>query len=418
MSSEVVINSKNLTKHYQIYQKPSDRLKQFFLGKRKKAYKEIVALQNISFNIKKGETVGIVGRNGAGKSTLLQIISGTVAPTSGMVDVKGRVAALLELGAGFNPEFTGRENIYMNASIMGLTHDEINSIYDKIVSFADIGDFIEQPVKFYSSGMYARLAFASSIFVNPDILIIDEILAVGDAAFQRKCLEEFHKLRNSGCTILLVSHDAYLIKNFCDQALYLKEGNLMAFGNSHSVVDKYMIEVDSALTEYRKQYAKSSDQPKKTRNTDLTSLNLFRITDVKLLNQKGKESKTINSGESISLRFNYATLVEQPPKVSFVFSLYRHDGVYLCGKTSLMDGIGPYDPKLKGSVEITFPTFNLLAGKYYWRVAIDDERGFGIYLEENNVCEFEVVDKMEAVGMLNLKNSWEIKTEDNDGEIR
>ncbi len=323
----------------------------------------------------------------------------------------------MELGAGFNPEFTGKENIYMNASIMGFSQKEIDSIYDKIVTFADIGDFIDQPVKIYSSGMYARLAFTSSIFIDPDILIIDEILAVGDAPFQRKCLNEFHKLRDKGCTIFLVSHDAYLIKNFCHQALYLNKGKLAAFGNSHTVVDKYLIEVESALTEYQNQISLTQESVKTT-NTDLTSLNIFQIKDVKLFNSKEIESNIINSNESMFLQFEYETLTEDPPDVTFVFSLYRHDGIYICGKTSLMDGLEPIKPKKKGKIKITFPSVKLLAGQYYWRVAIDDDRGFGIYVEENNVCEFQVVDKMEAVGMFNIENSWSIKTEEHDGTNR
>lgn len=417
MSSEVLIKVQNLSKIYQIYEKPSDRLKQFFWRKYKKFFKEVIALDSISFEIKKGEIVGIIGRNGAGKSTLLQIISGTLEQTAGKVEINGRIAALLELGAGFNPEFTGKENVYMNTSILGFSQKEIDSIYDKIIAFADIGDFIDQPVKIYSSGMYARLAFASTIFVDPDILIIDEILAVGDAPFQRKCLNEFHKLRDKGCTIFLVSHDAYLIKNFCHQALYLNKGKLSAYGNSHTVVDKYLIEVESALTGYQNNIS-STQEPVKTTNTDLTSLNLFQIKDVKLFNSKGIESNIINSNESMSLQFEFETLTENPPDVTFVFSLYRHDGIYICGKTSLMDGLKPIKPKKLGKIKITFPSVKLLAGKYYWRVAIDDDRGFGIYVEENNVYEFLVVDKMEAVGMFNLENSWSIEMEDNNGKNR
>lgn len=414
MSSEVLINVKNLTKCYHIFRKPSDRLKQTFFKNKKKFYKEICAVQDVSFEVKKGDTVGIIGRNGAGKSTLLQIIAGTLSPTSGIINVNGKVAALLELGAGFNPEFTGRENIYMNSSIMGLNRNETDAIYEKIISFADIGDFIEQPVKFYSSGMHARLAFASSIFINPDILIVDEILAVGDAPFQRKCLSEFHRLRDNGCTVFLVSHDAYLIKNFCNQALYLNKGKLIAFGNSHSVVDKYMIEVEAALAEDRKK-SLVSEEHVKIMTTDLSSLNLFSINNVQLLDEKGIAIKSVKSGAIIHLRFEYTTLISNPPEVVFVFSLYRHDGVYICGKTTLMEELSPFKPGKKGIVNITFPSLPLLAGKYFWRVAIDDDRGFGIYVEEDNVCEFQVEDKMESVGITNLKTSWSVEVV-NDGK--
>ncbi len=239
MSSNIAIKVENLTKSYQIYDKPSDRLKQMLIGGRKQYYREFKAVQDVSFEIKKGETVGIIGRNGSGKSTLLQLICGTLNPTNGNIQTNGRIAALLELGSGFNPEFTGRENVYMNAAILGLSNSEINNKFDDIVAFADIGEFIEQPVKTYSSGMMMRLAFAVAINVDPLILIIDEALAVGDELFQRKCFSRIEAIKKNGATILFVSHSGGSILELCDHAFLIDAGEKLAMGTPKVILSSY-----------------------------------------------------------------------------------------------------------------------------------------------------------------------------------
>ena len=248
MSSEQpAIRVDGISKCYPVYDQPFDRLRQFvaprvaqLFGRVSKThYREYWALREISCEIRRGEQIGIVGRNGAGKSTLLQIICGTLAPTTGSVTVNGRIAALLELGAGFNPEFTGRENVLLNASILGLTAQEIDERLDPILAFADIGDFIEQPVKTYSSGMYMRLAFAVAIHVTPDILVVDEALSVGDEAFQRKCFARIRAIREAGGTVLFVSHSAGTVAEVCDRAILLDRGELLAIGNTRDVLARY-----------------------------------------------------------------------------------------------------------------------------------------------------------------------------------
>lgn len=224
MSSEIAIHVKNISKCFQIYEQPHHRLLQMLLRGRRKYFREFWALRDISFVVRKGETVGIVGRNGSGKSTLLQIICGTLTPTTGSIQAVGRVAALLELGSGFNPEFTGRENVYLSGVVLGLTREEIDARYDEIVAFADIGDFIGQPVKSYSSGMQVRLAFAVAISVDPEILIIDEALSVGDELFQRKCFSRIEAIKRRGATILFVSHSGATIVELCDRAVLLDSG--------------------------------------------------------------------------------------------------------------------------------------------------------------------------------------------------
>jgi lipopolysaccharide transport system ATP-binding protein len=247
-SDDVAIQVSNLGKCYQIYDTPRDRLKQFvvprlqrFFGQSPRQYfREFWALKDVSFEIKKGETVGIIGRNGSGKSTLLQLICGTLNPTSGSIQTNGRIAALLELGSGFNPEFTGRENVYMNAAILGLSKEEIDNKFNDIVSFADIGNFIEQPVKTYSSGMVVRLAFAVQSQIDPDILVVDEALSVGDAKFQAKCFDRLKKLKDGGTSILLVTHSSEQIVTHCTSALLLENGKVLEAGKPLPIVNRYM----------------------------------------------------------------------------------------------------------------------------------------------------------------------------------
>lgn len=247
MCSEIVIKVKNLSKCYQIYDTPRDRLKQFLLPhaqrllktRPKNYFKEFWALKNVSLEVKRGETVGIIGRNGSGKSTLLEMICGTLNPSQGSIKTSGRIAALLELGSGFNPEFTGRENVYLNGAILGLSEAEINDRYDEILAFADIGDYIERPVKTYSSGMVVRLAFAVAATVQPDILVVDEALAVGDEAFQRKCFARIEDIKRAGGTILFVTHSTQTVIELCERTLLLRQGEAVYFGSSHQAVNLY-----------------------------------------------------------------------------------------------------------------------------------------------------------------------------------
>ncbi|MBN8532354.1 MAG: ABC transporter ATP-binding protein [Alphaproteobacteria bacterium] len=235
----MVITAENLTKNYLLYNQPLDRLKQSLFRGRRNFYREVKALNPVSFTLRRGETVGIIGRNGSGKSTLLQLICGTVSPSGGSVNVNGRVSALLELGAGFNPEFSGRDNVFLNGAILGLSPHEVRAKLPEIEAFAGIGAFLDRPVKTYSSGMFLRLAFAVAVSVEPDILIVDEALAVGDEAFQRKCFARLQAMKERGCTILFVSHSAQTVVELCDRALLLDGGDLLLDGAPKTVVAAY-----------------------------------------------------------------------------------------------------------------------------------------------------------------------------------
>ena len=238
MSDDIVITLKHVSKVFKRYHRPVDRLKEILLPGNPQA-DEFWALRDISFNVAKGETVGIIGRNGSGKSTLLQIIAGTLQPTNGEVKVAGRISALLELGSGFNPEFTGRQNVFFNGRILGLTQEEIEERFDEIAAFADIGEFIDQPVKSYSSGMFVRLAFAVAINVEPDILVVDEALSVGDEAFQRKCFARIFAIQEAGTSVLFVSHSAASIVELCNKALWIDQGEVLLNGTPKNVVAQY-----------------------------------------------------------------------------------------------------------------------------------------------------------------------------------
>jgi lipopolysaccharide transport system ATP-binding protein len=238
--NDSAIEIRNLSKCYNIYERPRDRLLQMLYRKRRQLYRQFWALRDVSFDVPRGETIGIVGRNGSGKSTLLQMIAGTLTPTTGSVKSNGRIAALLELGSGFNPEFTGRENVFLNGSLLGLSQSEIEERFDSIVEFADIGQFVDQAVKTYSSGMMVRLAFAVQAQTDPEILIVDEALAVGDARFQAKCFDRLKQLKNNGTSILLVSHSSEQIVTHCSQALLLDGGQMLMSGNPRDVVNRYL----------------------------------------------------------------------------------------------------------------------------------------------------------------------------------
>jgi lipopolysaccharide transport system ATP-binding protein len=237
MTVRPVIQAKHLGKCYRLFERPQDRLKQFFSPAHKKHYREFWALSGVDLEVGQGEVVGIIGRNGSGKSTLLQLVCGTLSPTEGEINVHGRVAALLELGAGFNPEFSGRENVFLNGAILGVSRAEMEARFDEIVAFSGIGDFIDQPVKTYSSGMYVRLAFAVAVHIDPDILIIDEALSVGDGAFARKSFERIMALKEKGATILFCSHSMYQVEVLCQKALWLDAGtHVRPCPRSHSGV--------------------------------------------------------------------------------------------------------------------------------------------------------------------------------------
>ncbi len=299
MADNIAISLKNVSKVYRRYNRPVDRLKEILLPGKSRS-EEFWALRDINLNIRKGERVGIIGSNGAGKSTLLQVVAGTLTPTAGTLRIDGRVSALLELGSGFDPEFTGRENVFFSGRFLGLEREEIEAKFDDIAAFADIGDFIDQPVKTYSSGMYVRLAFSLAVSVQPEILIVDEALSVGDTAFQFKSFSRLEKLMDAGVTVILVSHDIGTIKSLCDRVVYLKHGSVKAFGDTDEVTDLYFLDVQSQqkMDSRQSQSAVKLKQSLAGDSRTAFGTDEGRVVDVRFLNQRD-QSGVFNVGDRI-----------------------------------------------------------------------------------------------------------------------
>jgi lipopolysaccharide transport system ATP-binding protein len=390
-ADDVVISVQNVGKMYRIYDQPQDRLKHMLLWRFGRHYgREFWALRNVSFEVRRGETVGIIGRNGSGKSTLLQIIAGTLAPTEGEVRVKGRVAALLELGSGFNPEFTGRENVYLNGTILGLSRDEIDARFDDIAAFADIGEFIDQPVKFYSSGMVVRLAFAISACIDPDVLIVDEALAVGDIAFQARCLDKIKQLTDRGVTVLFVTHDTGTFQNLCSYGHLLHHGRLFSSGRPAQVAMQYYELVREeeharqriAANPERADDVRAEQQRRQEaiRGKGATGEYRFgtgaaRIVDYCILDVEGRETSTLYVGKP----FRVVTAIEfydYVENIAIGIMFRNAQGQNLMGMHSYLEhrvNFGPHDAgdRLEIGCE---QTMLLNPGDYLLHISISDCR--------------------------------------------
>jgi lipopolysaccharide transport system ATP-binding protein len=405
-----VISVKNVTKTYRLYNTHADRVKEAFHPLRKKYHRPFNALEDVSFDIKRGEPIGIIGRNGSGKSTLLQIICGILQPTLGNVEVDGRVSALLELGAGFNPEFTGRENVYINGAILGLKRGDIDARFDDIARFADIGDFIDQPVKTYSSGMYVRLAFAVAINVDPDILVVDEALAVGDIYFQHKCMHRMSELLKGGTTVVFVTHDMTAVKSLCTEAILLHDGSIAKRGRAEEVVDGYYRQM--ILEEQRKDEVPLPEEAEENRTVEVLSTGhaggVFRrdeefiartrdmrsgtgevrIQNVELLDDRGNAVLRYGFGEVVVLRV-HLEFFSDCEMTNVGFLVRDKNGVEVIG-TNLSVEDGCLEKKKTGDVlVIDFRFRNILRnGTYSVACAVGKSDDQGRY----NVSTYDWVD--------------------------
>lgn len=355
MRSDIAISVKNLTKKYRIFGHPGDRIKQALTFGRMRFHREFIALQDISFEIKKGETVGIIGRNGSGKSTLLQLICGILKPTLGTVQVNGRVSALLELGAGFNPEFTGRENTYFQGAVMGLTKESMDERFDDIAAFADIGEFIDQPVRVYSSGMFVRLAFAVAVHVEPDILVVDEALSVGDVVFQHKSKKRVREMIDSGTSLLMVSHDRNIVTSTCNRCIYLDGGRMEMDGLPSDVFDYYHA---MAATQNGNQI--SLNQLDSGRAQVVSGTGEARVERIRLLDSDNKEISLVEIGAPVVLEF--AVYVCQPiPRLVLGFTLRDRFGQQIFGINTNSFGKSLVDVQAGGRGVFRF-SFNACMG--------------------------------------------------------
>ncbi len=411
MSSEISIKAESISKNYQIYNQPQDRLKQSIyprlrqiIGKTSKQYyREFSALRDISFEVGRGETVGIIGRNGSGKSTLLQIVCGTVNPSAGKVRTNGRIAALLELGSGFNPEFTGQENVYMNAAILGLTKEEIDSRFNDIAAFADIGQFMDQPVKTYSSGMVARLAFSVAIQVDPDVLIVDEALSVGDMAFQEKSFTRMKKIRDLGTSILFVSHSTSAIRNFCDRAIWLDNGKMRAIGERLSICDEYQKEMEHEIR--RDFHPMTSNKISTATDGERVERNNCTISVVAI----SLDKNTYRMGEDIKIDI-HLRFKENPPVYGVGIIVYDLSGKVVTILNTLRDDI--FLSEEKENLILLIKDNHFAPGSYNATISVSDEQGMFSYDKLDSCLHFEV--EMERSsrglakvdGMLRCEHEW------------
>ncbi|MCT7593182.1 ABC transporter ATP-binding protein [Aliarcobacter butzleri] len=392
--SNIAIKVQNLSKVYKLYDKPIDRLKESLHPLKKKYHKEFYALNDVSFEIKKGETVGIIGKNGAGKSTLLKIITGVLTPSSGHIHVNGRIASLLELGAGFNPEYTGVENIYLQGTLMGYNREEMEEKIDAILKFADIGDFVHQQVKTYSSGMFARLAFAVAINVDPDILIVDEVLSVGDARFQAKSIKKMESIKKKGTTILFVSHGIEQVKRFCQKAIWIDKGKIRQIGDQASVGDMYTDSLHLESLENSKDEEKSLI--KKNTNTS---------TQAKIVNFS-LEKKEIEVFDSLIVTIKYEVFDEYIDGLLLGVAIFDSERNYIFGPNTYLDKYEIISDKGVHILQYEIPKIPLTAGTYFLDVGIFVEKGIVNLDYHQNIESFKISSDYFTEGRVYLEHNW------------
>ena len=425
MSDKNVISVQHLSKMYKLYDKPSDRLKESLGLSRKKKYREHYALHDVNFNIHEGECVGIIGVNGSGKSTILKIITGVLAPTTGEVKVNGRISALLELGAGFNMEYSGLENVYLNGTMIGFSEEEIDAKLDDILAFADIGDYIHQPVKTYSSGMFVRLAFAVAINIDPEILIVDEALSVGDVFFQAKCYHKFEEIKKQGKTILFVTHDLSSVSKYCDRVILLNKGVKLDEGSPKEMVDLYKQllvgqEPVKQKTDGGEDLAKaavasiSHEHFLPNPNTLEYGDKQAEIVDFAIKDDKGMFTNTIEKGSTFQIlmkvRFNEQI---QEPIMAYTFKNIR--GTELTGTNTLFEKAEVPEPAPGGCCTVTFTQkMDLQGGEYLLSFGCTGYKDgeFKVFHRLYDACNITVISAKNTVGFFDMNSTVTVQEDD------
>lgn len=424
---EYAIEVKDLTKKFKVYYDKGNQLKEKLLFWKRNKYESRCVLNNISFQIKKGEAIGLIGHNGCGKSTTLKLLSKIIYPDSGSIKMNGRVSSLIELGAGFHPDMSGRENIFTNASIFGLSKKEIEERYDDIVAFSELGEYIDNPVRTYSSGMYMRLAFSVAINVNADILLVDEILAVGDSNFQAKCFNKMREIKANGTTIVIVSHSLAQIEQICDRTIWLHDGQIAGDGAPRQVHPEYL----EFMGRQRMEAARNArtDEEKQAIEQDIARLNQEKaakeakeqeelksrkrwgdrravITDAKLMNSDKEEQSIFFTGDDMVISMSYK--VNTPVKDAvFGFGIYRSDGLWCYGTNTRIDKFDIFDLNEDGSIVINLKGVNLIAGGYTLDLTIESDDGIPVdYYRE--VKKFEVQSPISDVGIFRVPHEWNL----------
>ncbi|MEX3620169.1 ABC transporter ATP-binding protein [Paenibacillus glucanolyticus] len=417
------ISINNVTKSFKIFAERTATLKDRIINRRKNKYQKFTALENISLTIQQGQTVGFLGRNGSGKSTLLKLLTGILYPDSGEIEVKGKVSSLLELGAGFHPDFTGKENIFMNAAILGLTKKEIKKKLNEIISFSELKEYIDNPVRNYSSGMYMRLAFSVAIMVEPDVLLIDEVLAVGDAAFQQKCMDQLLKMKAKGTTIVFVSHDLGAMEKLCDRVVWISKGIVRSDGEPKKVIDQYLAHlaneenkrlIDESLVNSRinEQVNESVENEETTRSIDnkdpgrwgnqYVQIDNVYFTDY---NHQSKFSFLADEQMIIKIRYKGNKEVENP---IFGIAIHTIDHIHCYGTNTFIDyfKINRIKEQEEGTINFKIPTLNLCSGTYLVTAAVHDEHGNQFDFHDKKFS-FMITSLTKDVGIVKVPHTWE-----------
>lgn len=428
--NDIVIDVEHITKNFKIYYDKGAQLKERLLFRKRNRYEERQVLKDVTFQVKRGEAIGLIGHNGCGKSTTLKLLTRIMYPDSGTITMKGRVSSLIELGAGFHPDMSGRENIYTNAAIFGLTKKEIDSRLDDIVEFSELAEFIDNPVRTYSSGMYMRLAFSVAINVDADILLIDEILAVGDANFQTKCFNKLREIKAQGTTIVIVSHSLGQIEQICDRSIWIHEGLIRAEGppkeidleyldfmsrkmqeNNQKALEKKAAEEEKAAEEADEQNEAEEIPEEEAAEEAQTERKrwgsgMARIKSIKTFNSDGAQQDTFRTGEKIVFRLEY-TVKEKVSDAVFGIGIFNRDGVQCYGTNTRIDKLAEFSLEKNGVFEITLDEVQLLAGEYLIDFAIETGEGIPVdYYRE--ACRIQMLASYGDVGVVRIPHKWQI----------
>lgn len=448
VQNEIVIDVRNVTKKFKIYYDKGSQLKERILFRKRSRYEERLVLKDISFQVRKGEAIGLIGHNGCGKSTTLKLLTKIMYPDSGAITMKGRVSSLIELGAGFHPDMSGRENIYTNAAIFGLTKKEIDSRLDDIIAFSELEQFIDNPVRTYSSGMYMRLAFSVAINVDADILLIDEILGVGDANFQAKCFNKLREIKASGTTIVIVSHSLGQIEQICERSIWIHDGLIRAEGPAKEIDLEYLeymgmklqenaaleLERKAAQEKQRQESEAENDDASKSGDADSDSNSdsdsndensednnssqpeqakkrwgngLAQITNIQVLSENGRQQRIFRTGEKVTFRVSYNVKGKVSDAV-FGIGVFDRDGTQCYGTNTRIDRLPSFAADKNGQFEIEFSEMNLLPGEYTIDLAI--ESGGGIPVDYfRDACRIEMISSAGDVGIARLSHTWNLQ---------
>jgi len=420
MEEKYAIEVKDITKKFKVYYDKGAQLKEKLLFRGRNRYEERWVLQGISFQVKTGEAIGLVGHNGCGKSTTLKLLTRIMYPDAGTIEMRGRVSSLIELGAGFHPDMSGRENIYINAAIFGLTRKEIDERMEDIIAFSELEAFLDNPVRTYSSGMYMRLAFSVAINVDADILLVDEILAVGDANFQAKCFNKLREIKTKGTTIVIVSHSLGQIEQICDRSIWIHGGKIKAEGTPREVHPEYLNYMGEKRQEIaeKEQARKDQDQPRKDRevheNGDSADAGgnkrwgngFARITRAELLNAKDEPQSVFVTGESMTLEIHYQVKKKVEDAV-FGIGFFRSDGVQCYGTNTRIDQLAEFALAKDGCIRVKLNHVDLLPGEYLIDLAIESEIGIPVDYYRQAV-KMEFYSLLQDVGVSRVDHEWQL----------